>query len=165
MVSAQEGDQRVICQDCRNGYHEGCRGKTWCPCQHRGHQCSRECNHETPGQPVNAVPPGYTFGHQPSPITGQPEYALAGEEVQRHPEIEAERDMARRQIEMIRTEWHQADADREAARPVVEAAAAWRGRIVDDPRFWADDEDFALIAAVDLYRSATTRNLDSDDGQ
>lgn len=49
-----------------------------------------------------------------------------------------------------------AAAELEAARPVVEAAAAWRKRIVDDPRFWADDEDFALIAAVDLYRSATS---------
>ena len=47
-------------------------------------------------------------------------------------------------------------AELEAARPIVEAAAAWRKRIVDDPRFWADDEDFALIAAVDLYRSATS---------
>lgn len=36
----------MICQDCKNGYHESCRGATWCPCQHRGHQCSRECNHD-----------------------------------------------------------------------------------------------------------------------
>lgn len=26
----------MICVDCRNDYHEGCRGGTWCPCQHRG---------------------------------------------------------------------------------------------------------------------------------
>lgn len=36
----------MICQDCKNDYHEGCKGATWCPCQHRGHQCSRECNHD-----------------------------------------------------------------------------------------------------------------------
>jgi hypothetical protein len=26
----------VICIECRNGTHRGCRGGTWCCCQHRG---------------------------------------------------------------------------------------------------------------------------------
>lgn len=26
----------MICQDCKNGYHEGCRRGTWCDCAHRG---------------------------------------------------------------------------------------------------------------------------------
>lgn len=34
-------------------------------------------------------------------------------------------------------------------RPVVDAARAWRARITSPPNAWADDEDFALIAAVD----------------
>lgn len=25
----------MICQDCKSEYHEGCRGGTWCDCQHR----------------------------------------------------------------------------------------------------------------------------------
>lgn len=25
----------MICQDCKNGYHEGCPSGTWCDCQHR----------------------------------------------------------------------------------------------------------------------------------
>lgn len=26
----------MICLECRSGTHTGCRGGTWCPCQHRG---------------------------------------------------------------------------------------------------------------------------------
>jgi hypothetical protein len=25
----------MICQGCKSGFHEGCRGGTWCDCQHR----------------------------------------------------------------------------------------------------------------------------------
>lgn len=25
----------MICQDCKDGYHEVCKGATHCPCQHR----------------------------------------------------------------------------------------------------------------------------------
>lgn len=25
----------MICIGCRRGFHDGCRGETWCDCQHR----------------------------------------------------------------------------------------------------------------------------------
>lgn len=43
-----------------------------------------------------------------------------------------------------------------AMRPVVEAARSWRNRIVSPPNLWADDEDFAVIAAVDAYTKEAT---------
>jgi hypothetical protein len=27
---------RFVCELCRLGHHEDCRGKTWCDCQHKG---------------------------------------------------------------------------------------------------------------------------------
>ena len=89
-------------------------------------------------------------------------------------EVEAERDTARRQIEMIRAEWHQADADREAARPVVEAAAAYEAawdRYANPSKYPGLTEEVrrldkanahqallnaVRVVAVDLYRSATS---------
>jgi hypothetical protein len=53
----------MICQDCRNGYHEGCKGDTWCPCQHRGHQCSRECNHDAERPQRKSLVELVTDGH------------------------------------------------------------------------------------------------------
>lgn len=51
----------------------------------------------------------------------------------------------------------QADAQAACLR-VVEAARAWEARIKSDPNNWADDEDFALIKAVDaLSEYATLR--------
>jgi hypothetical protein len=40
-----------------------------------------------------------------------------------------------------------------SADAVVQAAIAWRDRIHDDPNLWADETDFALIAAVDALRA------------
>lgn len=37
---------------------------------------------------------------------------------------------------------------------ILAAARAWRARIVDPPNMWADDQDFALIAAVDAETAA-----------
>lgn len=25
----------MVCVGCRRGFHDGCRGETWCDCQHR----------------------------------------------------------------------------------------------------------------------------------
>ncbi|WP_213452871.1 hypothetical protein [Rhizomonospora bruguierae] len=41
------------------------------------------------------------------------------------------------------------DGSPDTAEAVVAAAIAWRKRITSHPNLWADDEDFALIAAVD----------------
>lgn len=46
------------------------------------------------------------------------------------------------------------EAERDAMRPVVEAAREWRRRIHDDPNLWAGEEDFALIAAVDTLEAS-----------
>jgi hypothetical protein len=51
-----------------------------------------------------------------------------------------------------------ADAER-----VVEAAKAWVASIVDPPNAWADDADFALIAAVDAYQSTRAGETDLQD--
>jgi hypothetical protein len=49
-----------------------------------------------------------------------------------------------------------------AERDVVEAAKAWRARIVDPPNLWADDEDHALIAAVDALSDAGTDQTEDE---
>ena len=40
----------------------------------------------------------------------------------------------------------------DASAEIVQAACAWVDRIQDPPNQWADEEDFALIAAVKAYR-------------
>lgn len=97
--------------------------------------------------------------------------AEAEQFVARLAEVEAERDAARAEEERYQSESRMFAADctrleraLEAARPVVEAAdAVVRGyRLMIAAGFGLRREATSLVAAVDLYRSATTRNLDSD---
>jgi hypothetical protein len=60
--------------------------------------------------------------------------------------------------------YNRAAAELERLRPVVEAARAWVKRIVDPPNLWADEQDFALIAAVDAFGAGPAGEEGGGDG-
>ena len=74
--------------------------------------------------------------------TGDYDWTTAGPEPERTTDDAVARRLLTRDLTHARAELGQ-------LRPVVDAARAWRARITSDPNNWADDTDFALIAAVD----------------
>lgn len=40
---------RFICDNCKKQEHCGCKGSSWCDCQHRA-TCIHQLEHQTPGR-------------------------------------------------------------------------------------------------------------------
>lgn len=103
----------MICIDCRNDYHEGCRGGTWCPCQHRVPTI------EVPLKSGGALVLRATT-EDDLPV----EVADAIDRIMAHPELLVRRERPQRKPEGQMTEYQKAEYEYSVQEEALRAAAA-----------------------------------------